>query len=262
LGLSLNTYLALFAEAKTDTHKAIGEGSTSYLFSRVAVPKVLEYNSEAKFIVMLRNPVDLVQSLHAEQLYWGFEDVRDFETAWKLEPARRRGHSIPPRCFEPVQLFYSEWGHLGDQMERLLGIVPRERVKVILYDDFVKDTKGVYEGVLSFLEVPSDHRSDFPMVNANKAVRFLLIQQRLSLLSNCYRRIRNRFGLRLGLGFGLIPSLMRLNSKTAPRKPISPAFRAELNEFFREDVAKLSRILGRDLSDWLSPRQIPQVKRG
>ena len=46
-------------------------------------------------------------------------------------------------------------------MERLLSVVPRDRLKIILFDDFVADTKGVYEEVLSFLEVPLDGRNDF-----------------------------------------------------------------------------------------------------
>ncbi len=35
------------------------------------------------------------------------------------------------------------------------------------------------------------------------------------------------------------------------REPLSPAFRAELVEVFRDEVALLGRLLGRDLSHWV-----------
>jgi hypothetical protein len=34
------------------------------------------------------------------------------------------------------------------------------------------------------------------------------------------------------------------------RQPLSPEFRAELVETFREEVATLSRLMSRDLSHW------------
>jgi hypothetical protein len=34
------------------------------------------------------------------------------------------------------------------------------------------------------------------------------------------------------------------------REPLAPAFRAELVEVFRDDVALLGRLMGRDLSQW------------
>jgi len=106
LKLNLQTYLSLFAEADPALHQAVGEGSTGYLFSKVAVSEILKFNPNSKFIVMLRNPVDLVQSWHSEMYYEGVEDVVDFEKAWKLEQERRQGRNIPKSCWEPKKLFY------------------------------------------------------------------------------------------------------------------------------------------------------------
>jgi hypothetical protein len=40
------------------------------------------------------------------------------------------------------------------------------------------------------------------------------------------------------------------NTVNERRPPLPPAFRAELVEAFREEVARLSRLLNRDLSHW------------
>jgi len=137
-------------------------------------------------------------------------------------------------------------------MERLFMIARRDRVKVILFDDFVVDTKAVYEGVLSFLGVPSDGRNDFPLANINKTIRYLWFQKTVAFAANYFRRIRVISGLSLGLGLGFSNRLLLLNSKTSTRQPISPGLQAELADFFRDDVRKLSNILGRDLSHWVS----------
>ena len=75
---SLDEYLALFEEASAD-HVAVGEASVWYMYSKVAVKNILKFNPDAKFIIMLRNPVDLVYSMHAQSLNSVDENVKDFE---------------------------------------------------------------------------------------------------------------------------------------------------------------------------------------
>jgi 1,2-diacylglycerol 3-alpha-glucosyltransferase len=256
LKIKLPTYLSLFSDAKPEVHKAVGEGSTGYLFSKVAVREILKFNPDAKFIVMLRNPVELVQSWHSEMYFEGVENIIEFEKAWRLEPERRNGRNIPGACWEPKKLFYSEWGKLGDQMERVCSIVPKDRLKVIMFDDFVRNTKGVYEDVLSFLGVPLEGRNDFHAVNENKSLRYPWLQRSLAFTANHFRRVRVATGLNLNLGGGLSQRLLILNSKPAARKRISPELREELANFFREDIQKLARLLDRDLSHWISSPRV------
>ncbi|MCB5943633.1 sulfotransferase [Acidocella sp. KAb 2-4] len=60
-------YETLFRPA-TAKHQAVGEGSTSYLASRVAVPGVEAHTGgRAKYIVCLRTPVEIAPSSYAQQ---------------------------------------------------------------------------------------------------------------------------------------------------------------------------------------------------
>jgi hypothetical protein len=137
-------------------------------------------------------------------------------------------------------------------MERLFSVADREAVKVILFEDFVADPKRVYEEVLAFLRVPSDGRSDFPVLNENRRVRWPLLQRGLTCSANYFRLIRSVSGWKLAWGLGFLPGLLFLNSKSVPRSLIPPGLQAELADFYREDTCKLSRLLGRDLSHWVS----------
>src|SRR3990167_9603139 len=54
----ISSYLKLFSNSE-EIHLAVGEGSVFYLASNCAVPSILQFNPQAKFIVMVRNPVDM-----------------------------------------------------------------------------------------------------------------------------------------------------------------------------------------------------------
>ncbi len=109
---SLEKYEQLFAEA-TPKHKAVGEATTGYLRSEKAVPAILKYAPSARFIVCLRNPIEMVQSVHAQLVKKGTEIEVSFERAWALQEVRRRGYSIPKTCHDSKVLLYGQACTLG-----------------------------------------------------------------------------------------------------------------------------------------------------
>ncbi len=244
-------YTALFAPA-TEQHLGVGEASVYYLRSEVAIPKIREFNPDAKLIAMFRNPVDMVASLHAQLLYWSEETVQDFETAWRLQERRRQGLDLPRRSKGSFLLQYAEVGQFGTQVLRLLASFPRSQVKLILYDDFAASPQAVYDDVLAFLELPHDGRTEFPRINENKRARLPWLRDFYRKpppqLRSAVRRIKQVMG-----GSAIVSvkeKIVSANTVWERHPPLSPAFRAELVESFREEVALLSRLMKRDLSHW------------
>lgn len=199
---------------------------------------------------MLRNPIELVQSWHAQKAFEGRENILSFEEAWRAGDDRKIGQKIPSSCWEPKQLIYSEWGMLGEQVEKLFSNVAKDRVKVIIFDDFIKTPKQIYEEVLVFLGVPSDGRTEFPKINERKIARIYWLQRIFSRIGFNAQKIKKTFKL-TSLG-GFVSSLLSLNSKFGSKKEISETFLEELNNYYRDDIRKLSKILNRDLSHWIS----------
>ena len=227
-------YLSLF-EAATRSQSVLMEGSVWYLYSRVAVGKILDFNPEARFVVMLRNPVDMVFSLHG-QLYWSFcEEESDFDTAWNLQFARKRGRNIPRLCLEPSLLFYKEVCSLGSQMEALYRQVDTDRILPVLFDDFVNSPSMIYERVLHFLNIPSDNRGDFSRVNQNKRHRI---------------RALGRAVMREGKFPWLKPLVWKFNISYGRRGPMKEDSRRYLTVAFREEVDRLEAVLERNLDIW------------
>ena len=249
---TLEDYTRLF-EASTEDHLRVGEASVYYLRSSLAIPNIHAFNPDARIIAMFRNPVDAVYSLHAQLLYVAEETESDFETAWRLQEGRSRGIDVPPRIRSPLLVQYAQIGQFGSQTQRLLSSFPRSQVKLILYDDFAASPQQIYDEVIDFLGIPHDDRTEFPRINESKRARSAWLR-RFSrkpppALRNAFRSLKQAVGAERMVA--VTQKLVALNTVKEHRQPLSPEFRAELVETFRDEVALLSRLLNRDLSHWV-----------
>jgi hypothetical protein len=247
---SLDAYLSLYESANPMRHKAIGEASTRYLQSARAVRQILEFKPDSKFIAILRNPVELVPAYHMEMNYSFHEPIPDFATAWR----QRRGQSEQSEDAASQLLDYGVVGRLSEQVKRLYDITAESQRLILIYDDFRSAPRETYLKVLSFLNLPDDGRTYFPRVNAARVHRWKwlasFVLQPPKQLEYAFRSIRT-FLLRHD-----VPGIVSLkNNLVIPRErqPIADALRGELMDYFREDVAKLSMLLNRDLMFWVSP---------
>jgi hypothetical protein len=78
-----------------------------------------------------------------------------------------------------------------------------------------------------------------------------LLREPPQWFSALYRRMRPLFR---AAGFSPADAIRSLNSAARPKFPLRPAFRAELDRFFADDVAELERLLGRSLWREQAPR--------
>ena len=241
---SFREYEALF-EAATVDHVAVGEASTRYLYSRTAVPAILRYAENPRFIVMLRDPVELAYSLHDQTVFDGEETERDFENAWDLQQVRIYGDQVPRFCADPQLLMYGPLCRLGEQLERLLTLVPRESVLLINLEHVRAAPLREYRRVLDFLGVSYDGRTIFPLANPAKERRF----------PGLWRTVQagNRALRALGVPpvrIGATRLLYRWDKKPRARQPLGDGMRARLRAYFADDVARIEGISGWDLSHW------------
>ena len=252
---SIDEYLNMFADA-SDQHLAVGEVSPLYIYSKVALKNIKAFDPSAKIILTLRNPVDFVQSMHQLNLSLLRDDEADLAKAWKLQELRRQGKMIPKSCREPQLLFYGELGLFGKHVKNVFDLFPKDQVLIVLLDDFSVNTKAVYESILSFLDVPSDGRQEFPPVNSNfeqKSKFFTKLIHPPQPLYNFFMKVISLFGAgfmkKVNLVYGKIEAL---NVRRTPRSSIAPELRAQLQSYFRSDIQNLGELIDRDLSAWLT----------
>jgi hypothetical protein len=238
-------YRALFDGAAPG--QRIGEASVWYLYSERAAAEIRAEIPDAQFIVMLRNPVEMVYSYHSQRLFNHTEDVRDFDTALALQDERRRGRHLPARMDHLHGLMYSSIARYGEQLERLLQQVDSQRVLVLAYDDFRARTGELLGQTLRFLGVDDEYEPELRVVNENKRVRSSLL---FRLLHDPPAPVRAVTSALVPQGFRhrVRKGMMHLNRVREPRAPISPAAAEFLRTAYRDDVARLSTLLGRDFS--------------
>ena len=252
--LSEADYLTHFDRAPAGAR--CGESSTWYLYSRSAAQEIHDFCPEARIIIMLRNPVTMLYSLHSHQLWTGNEDIRDFGAALDAEPDRKAGRRIPPRSVPRGGLLYSEVASFSAQVARYYEVFGRDRVIVVLADDFKKDNAGVYQKVLSFLGARVEGL-DYEAILAQDAwTRNENKSPRSRLVTRFLKQPRNQAVLR-GTARGPLPgwrtmlrALRRANIRYGERPPMDPTVKARLTAKMAPDVAALGALIGRDLSFW------------
>lgn len=243
-------YYSLFKDANKN-HIAIGEASVWYLYSEVAIKKIEENLQNIKYIVMLRNPVDMLYSLHWQQIYSGVENIKDFFEAWKSSDDRKRWRKlkVKPSIYDPKLLDYKSIGLLGKQLERLYSLVDKNRVLVIFQEDLKKSPDKEYIKVLKYLGVPNDNRKNFPVYNVSKQLRFPLIRElqlRFGLSESKIRKFLGIYGK-----FRLINYLRGILASEQKRPKLSEKVRKEIISYYYDDIILLSKLTGKDLSSWL-----------
>ena len=245
-------YLALFGPATRE--KRLGEASVWYLYSRTAAQEIFEFNPDARIVVMLRNPPEMLYSQHSQFLYNGNEDILDFREALAAEPDRKAGQRVPASAHFAEGLFYSDTVKYAEQLGRYLELFGSERVHVILYDDFRADLPGTYRRLLQFLGVSDDFLPEFAVVNPNKRARSRLLRDFVQTPPESVKRL-SRLLFPRSVRQRVMRGLDQANIRYEARAPLDPALKADLERRFAPEVEKLERLLGRSLP-WPKPEPV------
>ncbi|MBT2988530.1 MAG: sulfotransferase [Candidatus Thiodiazotropha sp. (ex Ctena orbiculata)] len=239
---NIDEYNSLFAEAR-DEHKILGDASVFYMYSDCAIKNVHDYNPEAKILVMLRDPVNLVHSFHAQLLFSRQEVIDDFEEAWNLCAERKKGMSIPRTCTEPKLLYYDEIGKFHQQLDNIYKYFNKDQVMVITFNDFISNTKDKFNEVLDFLDLSAEGvEVDFKVVNESKRYIFKSLgtatQRPPELLNKLVQGIKKTFGIKK---FGLMNRIHEYNILHEKRKALSQEMKNKIYASYREEIENLEK---------------------
>jgi len=241
-------YLSLFKDAKSN--QKIGEGSTFYLYSKSAPREIKDYNPGAKIIIMLRNPIDFLHSLHAQFLFSGNEDESDFKEALNLEEDRIQGKKLPKNIDMLDKIYYRKHAfRIPGQIQSYLRIFGDENVAVIILDDLHKNPGQCYIKILKLLNVDTNFTPDYSIQNPNKGVRSFWIRNLIKGNKNDLAKLR---GIFFKKPIGVIKYLINRNTRELKRKPIQTNFRRALMNEFKPSIVQLEQIINKDLNHWKS----------
>ena len=226
-------YEALFAGV--GGQRAVGEASVSYLYTDGAAERIRRRLPDAKLICMLRDPVPRAFSSYMYMRTQLREPLDDFTAALDAEPQRIRDG------WQHLW-HYQQMGFYAGQLRRFLDRFSPEQVKVVIFDDFKADPRGVLAETLQFLQLDSSFQPRFePQPNRSGRAKSQLLQTVLQTRTPMHR-LANR----------IVPKSWKQRLLNSNLRPVSidPPVARRLAELYRDDVAELSELINRDLTHW------------
>ena len=236
---TISDYYALFDEAKSE--KLLGEASPAYIYDKKTPSLIKKYLPNTKIIIILRQPIDRAYSNFLHVLRSGREVFSSFEDSINCEAKRIEDNWSP-------LYHYINKGFYSEQIERYFNEFQKENIKILLFEDIVKNTKESLEDIFRFLEVDDKFEIDFSSkLNAsgvpNGILGFILKKMR-------YYRLMPKFALSDYLPNSVINLIFKSVYTKSPK--LSPKYRRELtNKYYKEEIVKLQKMINRDLSAWL-----------
>ena len=233
-------YKSLFN--KVNDEISIGESTVLYLYYyKHAIDNIKKYLGEnVKIIIMLRNPTDRAYSAF-QHVSRGLKEQNSFEEALKIEKGRMdKESSLTP------MVMYKEMGLYHDMVRAYKENF--KNVHIIFYEDFRDDTEGEIKKIFKFLELSLSVNIDFVSRHNVGGKRWKNEKMKHVFIKNNPLKFALKKAIPKSLRKGVRDKLISASTdKVAPMKENT---RVKLNEFFKEDVKKLSDLLNRDLTHW------------
>lgn len=236
-------YSRLFAD--NGTAKVVGEASGIYLISDAAAQAIHDYNPAAKILIFLRDQEEFLPSFHNLNRHEFAEEIRDFETAWRL--SGQRPPETIPASVEPRVLDYVAVGRFREQVSRYLDAFGTEQVRVFWFRDWIANPRSTYLDILRFLGLKDDGRTEFDQINPGTTfrprwlVRFLLDPPPSA--RRIVRLLKRVTGLQRATQDSFVAKAVGLLSVRGYRNEISPELREEIRQFYADDNRQLAERL-------------------
>lgn len=220
---------------KTEGKKVRGEFSVSYYADPIAVPRIKEYFPDAKLLMTMRAPADMLYSQY-----------------WYVKMGIN-GDLLPDTFEEFLQdKKFIDAGFYYEKLSHVLKHFDKEKVFITTLDDIKADSEKLCRELYSFIGVDEDFRPTVldSRVNQAKVARFRSLNNFLGKFSKfvrnhlpfLYRRIFNNQFL-----FDFYRKYFKKDWKYPPMKD---EVRSRVKAIFADDIKRLEGLLGKELKGW------------
>jgi hypothetical protein len=247
-------YEALFNAAAPGTVR--GEATPFYLYDRHAHQRIRALVPDAKFILVLRDPVDRAYSNWSHLWSAGLEKEADFLAACGNEPRRRAAGWADIWHYLGLGLY-------GGQVRDLQRTFGRDQLLIMRYRDLVDEPRATLDRVCRFLGVATEVIGEVPPENVRAYVADSPVNAAVRFALRNGARVGQYFpvGARRVVSGPLLALLHRsrqgYRNDSGRRRPIlTPQQRAQLVPYFADDIRLLEFVTGNSYADWLSDHHL------
>ena len=204
------------------------DASTAYLPSKKAAENIVHYNSKAKIIICLRNPITRAYSHFNMAVKYG-KEKRSFLEALKAE-AEVNARWGWEEC-------YLELGLYAPQIKRWFQHFDKNQIHIIWHEELIINPINTLKKVQNFLALSEPFKSVEEIHGAE-------------VPKNKFAKMLVSFSPR---GASILPAKFKRivkNLLLAKPKVINDAARSFLLRYFAASIKELEDLLGKDLTHW------------
>lgn len=227
-------YRRLFA--RSGDAALVGEASTSYFWDAEAARRIARASPDARFVILLRDPVERAHSHYLNDVREGMES-RSFAQALDAELAEIGR----PRAWG-VDTLYVDCGFYAEGLRRYLDLFGRSRLRVLIFEELFADPAPHLDGLLSFLGVSAEPLRGLTLAVKNPYARPRGAWAAKILGSATLRRLGRRIAPSGGRAL-----MRRLLLRSRPKPPLAASLRTRLEDLYAADIEACEELLERAL---------------
>jgi hypothetical protein len=235
---TLEAYLKLYDSKDSAAARYRMDASVFNMYTKEGIDAICELSPQARFIVVLRDPVEASVSMHRQRLSYIDPALRevseDFNACWRLLDARKEGKGYPKGCKNRFlfryDLLYAYERYLPRLREKL-----GDRLFIGFYDTFKADPDRFYKELFEFLDlkyVPVENRK----INESRIVRTNAFLRMMETVQARTLPLRKRLGL---TGLSALKRTLLRYFETAPMRTEPDE---EVYAYFKPTYAYLERL--------------------
>lgn len=171
----IEDYLDIFSNCESQTSRYRLDASVFILYDLDAIMRILEMSPDARFIVVVRDPIEASRSMYTQRMKYVDPKLREvsnnFEDCWNLLPLRREGSGFPKGCrnrnlFRYDFLYHYEW-----HLPKLFELIPPDRRLILFQDEMYSDKQVIFNRLSDFLNLEFDATLKMDSVNRSYIVK-------------------------------------------------------------------------------------------
>jgi len=228
---NMKKYLNLFKNVKNEI--VIGEASSTYLSCPHAAEEIKKEFASSKILISIRNPIE-----RAHSAYFSYQFMHPTNQTF-MEMVKKHQKLIDDKIFYIDSILES--GFYIKNIIRFQKIFGKENVKIIIFEDYIKNTSKNIDSILNFLGINDKMNLTEQSKGSYRVPKNFLLK--ILLDNKSFRKISTI----------LIPTVMRqkLGDKYFLKQGKKPEMheneRNYLRELYHDEVNELEKFLGKKL---------------
>jgi hypothetical protein len=225
-------YLSLYKKVKDE--KVLSD--ISHLLQSESAPKaIIKFNSKAKIVITLKNPLKAIYSHYKDPFYHPIPDSCSFEDFINWQPDE---YSL---AHENVK--YSR------NIKRYFKVFPKNQIHFIIFEDFIKNPELGYRKLCEFLDIDAGFVPSFEKHNQNRIYKNKWLMSIIKFTS-VGLRVFFKEHVPEPVKLGVQNFIQKVITKKKIKNKMDPELERRLFLKFDKEIKTVEKLLNKNLDCW------------